>query len=121
MEYDDGITLQIGAVGGWAFMISRDVYKKVGKLRTINNRIFFAEDEDYVKRCGINGYICGILGGVKCFHATGPYYNKLYKSVFDDKMDDYKKNDFSFHKINREIKIFYNKIKKKIFKKGTGI
>lgn len=95
---DDNITLQYGPTGGWCFMIPRYVYEKVGKLRQMKNNIFFGEDGDYSMRCSLKGYKSAILKGVKCFHATGPYYNKGYERIFDEKMKNWNSSDFDFHK-----------------------
>lgn len=116
-KYEDDIVLQIGPAGGWVFMVPRRVYNDVGKLRIMKDKIFFGEDEDYVKRCEIKGYIYGILKNVKCFHATGPYYNSMYRDVFDNKMKDYQKGDWDSHRLARNIKLFYAKVKRKIFGK----
>jgi GT2 family glycosyltransferase len=91
--YEDGeIRLQVGPVGGWCFVISREVYRKVGKFQQINDRIFFNEDGNYVYRTHKKGYKCGILEGVRVYHASGESHNKDYQKVFEDKMTDYKKS-----------------------------
>jgi GT2 family glycosyltransferase len=116
-EYPEGITLQYGAVGGWIFMVSREVYRDVGRFRTMKNRIFYPEDGDYVTRCDNKGYLCAILKEVKCFHATGPYYNERYKSLFNEKMEDNIKSDMDLHRMIRGLTTKLIKIKKKFFYK----
>ena len=104
INYIDGLTLQFGPIGGWCFMIPRYVYKKVGKLRQCKKTIFFAEDSDYVIRTEMKGFKSAILKDVKCYHATGEYYNKDYKEVLDKKMQDWYTSDKDFHKFVRKIR-----------------
>ena len=102
--YDNGnITLEVGPTGGWCFMISRDVYSKIGKLVTFENRIFYAEDGDYVNRIINSGLKYGILSGVKVYHATGDIHNKDFKKVFDEKYDDFSKKEPFVYKIKTLI------------------
>jgi GT2 family glycosyltransferase len=115
-EFEKGVILQFGPVGGWCFMIPRRVYNIVGPLRQMRKKIFFAEDGDYVLRCRIKGYESAILKGVKCFHATGPYYNEEYKEIFDKKMSDWKLPDTDFHKLKRSLSNLISKIKKRLIK-----
>ncbi|HWQ80932.1 MAG TPA: glycosyltransferase family A protein [Ignavibacteria bacterium] len=117
-KYPDDITLQFGPVGGWAFMIPRIVYERVGRLRIMRNKIFFAEDGDYITRCANKGYTNAILKDVKCFHATGPYYNADYSEVFDKKMKDFEKGDVDLHRIKRGIQSLYRRALKKLFGKN---
>jgi len=115
-EFGNGTVLQFGPTGGWCFMIPRRIYDIVGPLRQMKNRIFFGEDEDYVIRCQLKGLESAILKGVKCFHATGPYYNKEYKEIFENKMSDFKLSDIDFHKFILIIKNILFKIKKRLIK-----
>jgi O-antigen/teichoic acid export membrane protein/GT2 family glycosyltransferase len=104
-NYESGkIKLQIGPVGGWCFMISREVYNKVGKFQQIDNRIFFNEDGNYVYRTLRKGYKCGILEDVRVYHATGEFHNKEFQKVYDDKMMDYKKSAHGKENITGKIK-----------------
>ncbi|HMS33084.1 MAG TPA: glycosyltransferase [Ignavibacteria bacterium] len=106
--YDNGnIVLEVGPTGGWCFMISREVFEKVGKLITFKNRIFYAEDGDYVNRITNSGLKYGILSGLKVYHATGEFHNAEFKKVLDEKYEDYNKKEPIFYKIKiRLIKIF---------------
>jgi GT2 family glycosyltransferase len=113
-DYGDGITLQFGPVGGWCFMIPREVYKRVGKLRTSSKTIFFSEDGDYIIRAEMKGYISAILKDVKCYHATGEYYNSKYRTTYDLKMKHWYSSDKDMHKIIRKIKYSLFKVKKKL-------
>ncbi|MBN1633697.1 MAG: glycosyltransferase [Ignavibacteria bacterium] len=115
--YDDGTVIQYGPTGGWCFMIPAEVYKKVGKLRQMKNYVFFGEDGDYTMRCKAQGFKYGILKDVKCFHATGPYYNKEYKDIYDKKMKDWEKSKtvIDFHIFKRKFVKIYHKLRNKLY------
>lgn len=115
--YDKGkINLLRGPTGGWCFLISREVYRRVGKFAQPKNRIFYGEDGDYVFRMVKHGFKFGILGGLKVYHATGPLHNEPYLETFKLKMQDLVKNknrvfrmtDFLHKWVN--IKYYYNKL-----------
>jgi O-antigen/teichoic acid export membrane protein/GT2 family glycosyltransferase len=97
-------TIQFGPAGGWCFIISKQVFGKIGNFTTAKNRIFFSEDGDYLNRLKRNGYRYGILKGVKVFHATGEYYNKDYKELFKQKMLDYTENKTNKNNLLLKIK-----------------
>lgn len=102
--YDDGkITLEVGPTGGWCFMLSREVYEKVGRLITFDNRIFYAEDGDYVNRITNSGLKYGILSGLKVYHATGDFHNEEFRKVFEDKYKDYHKDEPLFYKMKTRL------------------
>ncbi len=111
-NYPNGVTLQFGPVGGWCFMIPRKVYEVVGKLRQVKGKVFFGEDGDYIIRCRLKGFKSAILKDVKCFHATGPYYNRNYKFIFENKMADWNSPDIDPHVMKRKAAQLINKIKK---------
>lgn len=115
-DFGNNVVLQFGAVGGWCFMVPRHVYKNVGPLRQSKKKIFFGEDGDYVVRCYYKGYESAILKGVKCFHATGPYYNKGYEKIFDRKISEFNSSDFDYHKFKRKLNGLLFKIKKYLSK-----
>ncbi|HMQ68097.1 MAG TPA: glycosyltransferase [Ignavibacteria bacterium] len=106
--YDDGkVILEVGPTGGWCFMISREVYELVGKLKKFDGRIFFSEDGDYVNRIRNKGLKYGILSGVKVYHATGEFHNKEFSNVFKNKYSDFEKGDTIYVKLKTNlIKIF---------------
>jgi GT2 family glycosyltransferase len=115
-SFENGeITIQFGPAGGWCFMISRNIYKKIGNFADIKGRIFFSEDGDFLNRLKSKGYRFGILKDVKVFHATGDHYNKDYIDIYETKMKDYNDNHAdNYHKKLRLQKIFdikgmYNK------------
>lgn len=112
IKYSDGTILQTGPAGGWCFMIPRNVYNTVGKFRQIKNKVFFGEDGDYIIRCRLNGFHSAILKDVKCFHATGPYYNKNYMEIFNNKMKDFNSAVIDSHTVKLKTKQIINKIKR---------
>lgn len=105
--YNGSITVQFGPAGGWCFMISREVFTKIGNFADIKGRIFFSEDGDFLNRLRRKGYRFGILKDVKVFHATGDHYNKEYNDIFESKMKDYTDNRAnSYHKKLKWQKLF---------------
>jgi len=104
-KYDNGnIVLQIGPTGGWCFMISREVYQKIGKFLKFEGRIFFPEDGDYVNRIINNGLKYGILSGVKVYHATGEFHNKNFMKIYEQKHKDFKIGDPFFYSLINKSK-----------------
>lgn len=101
--FGNDVTLEFGPVGGWCYMIPRYVYEKVGKLRQCKKSIFFSEESDYIIRCEMKGLISAILKNVKCYHATGEYYNKKYMDIFNSKLKGMT-NDKDFYKLRRKIR-----------------
>ena len=85
-------------------MISREVYSKIGKLVTFENRIFYPEDGDYVNRIINSGLKYGILSGLKVYHATGHVHNKEFKKVFDEKYEDFIKPEPLTYRFKTRIK-----------------
>ena len=99
---NNNVTLEVGLTGGWCFMIPREVYSDIGKIKTFDDRIFYAEDGDYLNRIINKGYKYGILSGVKVYHATGEFHNKDFMDVFENKHKDFKrKNPFVYEAKNK--------------------
>lgn len=114
--YDNGnVILEIGPTGGWCFMISREVYEKIGKLVRFDDRIFFAEDGDYLNRIVNAGFKYGILSGVKVYHATGEFHNKNFKQVYENKYKDFEKGNSSSYEFKAKFKRMFS-INRLIFK-----
>lgn len=112
-DYFDGkIIIQYGPVGGWCFMISREVYNEVGKLLTVMNRKFIFEDGDYQLRASHSGYKSGILKNLKVYHATGEYYNESLGNPLKSKYTDAVKPLPSSYILKRKIFSFVNVFKK---------
>lgn len=113
VEYYDGkIVIQNGPVGGWCFMVSRDVYNETGKFLTLMDRKFIFEDGDYQLRVSYSGFKSGILKGVKVYHATGDYYNQLLGNPLTTKYSDAVKPLPFIYKFKRKIFNFLNISKK---------
>ncbi|MCG2791918.1 MAG: glycosyltransferase [Weeksellaceae bacterium] len=80
-EYEkNGISLQVGPVGGWCSIISVKDYKKISFFMNII-KLNMARGEDasivwFLKH--IFRKKSGILKNVTCLHAAGPYYSKKY-------------------------------------------
>jgi GT2 family glycosyltransferase len=109
-EYSGGkINLLVGPAGGWCFMISRDVYKEVGKFYK-SDKLFFAEDSNYARRAYNRGFKFGILKDLKLYHATGKAHNRNYQNIYDYKLNEFLPDDPLRMRIkNRLIRIFYLK------------
>ncbi len=107
-SFDSGsFTVQFGPTGGWCFVISREIYDKIGNFADIKGRIFFSEDGDFLNRLKRRGYRFGILKDVKVFHATGDHYNREYMDIFENKMKDYTENKADeYHKKIKYQKYF---------------
>lgn len=118
-DYGNGLVLQFGPVGGWCFMIPRQVYRRVGKLRYCRRTSFFAEDGDYVMRCKTKGFLAAILKGVRCYHATGLQHNMQYMDVYNHKMKQWKMNDFDLHKLITYFEYGIYKIKSRLVDEHT--
>ncbi len=109
------ICLERGPAGGWCFLISRDVYKIIGKFARPNKRIFYGEDGDYIFRMIKHGLKFGILKDLKVYHATGPEHNKPYIGTFETKMKDLEKSKYKITWKTRllhkwlSFKYYYNK------------
>ncbi len=107
--YGNGnIVLEVGPTGGWCFMISREVYKKIGKLVTFDDRIFYPEDGDYLNRIINSGLRYGILSGVKVYHATGEFHNKDFKTVFDNKHMDFKRGNPGIYEFKAKLRRMFS-------------
>jgi GT2 family glycosyltransferase len=78
-----GVILEHGPTWGWCTMTSLDVLEKVGNFPRRRGRIFFTEDEDYVRRCVKAGYAPAILQEVVVFHASGAALNDKYGYLDD--------------------------------------
>lgn len=112
-EYYDGkIIIQSGPVGGWCFMISREVYEETGKLLTIMDRKFIFEDGDYQLRVTYSGFQSGILKDVKVYHATGDYYNETLGNPLKTKYTEALKPLPLTYKVKRKVINFFNVTKK---------
>lgn len=106
-NYDD-VVLQEGPTGGWCFMLSREVYNTVGKFYINYDRTFFFEDKDYCFRTLAKGFRVGIVDGIKVLHATGEYYNKDFKKVYNNKISESRKDFPLMYKLWRNALLLIN-------------
>jgi O-antigen/teichoic acid export membrane protein/GT2 family glycosyltransferase len=109
VKFDKGnLTLLVGPAGGWCFMLSREVYEKVGKFYQSKKRIFFMEDMDYTNRIIDKGMKVGILKGLKVYHATGILQNEAYKEVYERKMKDFEKGTPLYYRIKMKLRRIFS-------------
>jgi GT2 family glycosyltransferase len=109
VKLDKGnLTLLVGPAGGWCFMLSREVYEKVGKFYQSKKRIFFMEDMDYTNRIIDKGMKVGILKGLKVYHATGILQNEAYKEVYERKMKDFEKGTPLYYRIKMKLRRIFS-------------
>ncbi|MBI4575675.1 MAG: glycosyltransferase family 2 protein [Planctomycetes bacterium] len=67
----EGLTVQVGPVGGWCTMTTREVYERVGGFHEEPGQTYFFVDASYYARCRKAGLQKGILKGVRVYHACG--------------------------------------------------
>lgn len=73
----DGLTIEVGAAGGWFAATTQEVLAEVGGFHTGKGAMFL-EDSDFQKRAWDRGYLCGTLLDTQVFHARAPkYYREL--------------------------------------------
>ncbi|MBK8381805.1 MAG: hypothetical protein IPL16_07930 [Ignavibacteria bacterium] len=58
----------------------------------------------------MKGLYSAILKDVKCFHATGPYYNKNYEKIFESKMKDFNSGNIDAHTVKVKARQIINKV-----------
>jgi len=89
-DFGDGVVVEIGPAGGWCTITSREVVDAVGGFLEMPGRIFFAEDQDFVKRCRRHRYRVGVVRDVVVYHATGFAANQEfgYLDVCETKYSD---------------------------------
>ncbi|EFD2830417.1 glycosyltransferase, partial [Escherichia coli] len=82
----DGKTIQYGPTGGWCAGFRAADYKKISFLFERVIPLSFKRGEDAVlsKLFSIMGKKSGIIKDIRCLHATGPYYAKMFGSLERD-------------------------------------
>lgn len=70
----NGVTLLTGPVGGGCAITSRELHDRVGGFRQDKKRVFWLEDEAYVRDIGRLGFGAAYLKDVRLLHAGGGYY-----------------------------------------------
>ncbi|MBJ7223401.1 MULTISPECIES: glycosyltransferase family 2 protein [unclassified Brenneria] len=84
----NGMVIENGPTGGWCSCFRKEDFKKTSILFDLFHKFDFKNGED--------GYLCrtlrkrgkkfGIIKGVKCFHASGPYYSREFQQLDRDIM-----------------------------------
>jgi GT2 family glycosyltransferase len=70
----NGVTLLTGPVGGGCAMTSRELNHRVGGFRQDPKRVFWLEDEAYIRDIGKLGFEAAYLKDLEVLHAGGSYY-----------------------------------------------
>jgi GT2 family glycosyltransferase len=89
-DFGDGAVVEIGPAGGWCSITSRKVVASVGGFLEMPGRVFFAEDEDFARRCRSHRFRVGVIRDVVVYHATGLAANEAfgYLGVYEAKYAD---------------------------------
>lgn len=76
----NGLTIEQGPTGGWCTGFRRVDFNKIKFIFNAFDHYNFKHGEDgfLSKLFMLINRRSGIISGVKCFHATGPYYSKEY-------------------------------------------
>ncbi|MCG8706887.1 glycosyltransferase family 2 protein [Brenneria sp. 4F2] len=76
----DGMVVEKGPTGGWCTGFRRKDYRKIKFIFDFFDHYNFKHGEDgfLCKLFRLIGKKSGIISGIKCFHATGPHYSKVY-------------------------------------------
>jgi hypothetical protein len=86
-ECHNGIWLQFGPVGGWCAMTPRTIYEQI-RFPLVSDRTYFYEDGIYAINLLERGYRSAILKGVRCYHATGVWWNSQYQEYWASRNRD---------------------------------
>jgi|LSQX01.1.fsa_nt_gb glycosyltransferase involved in cell wall biosynthesis len=81
-EWHDGICLQFGPAGGWCAMTPRHLYEQV-RFPVREDEVYFIYDGVYVSGIMERNYRCAILKDVRCYHATGVWWNQQYQKYWE--------------------------------------
>jgi len=89
----NGFIIEEGPTGGWCTGFRRKDYSKIKFIFNSFNHYNFKHGEDgfLSKLFRLLGKKSGIISGVKCFHATGPYYSKQY-GLLERDIEKYRKS-----------------------------
>jgi GT2 family glycosyltransferase len=83
-------TLLEGPTGGWASMVSTEVFDSVGGY-PVREEIFFGLDGIFSEEVRKKGKMTGIAKGLCCYHATGNNWNNSlgFSDVLNQKLQSY--------------------------------
>jgi glycosyltransferase involved in cell wall biosynthesis len=85
----DGLTISQGPAGGWCVIMRRRDYSKIRLRFNLGYKLDMSKGEDgklsYLMRSKLN-LKSGVMKGIRCFHASGPYYSKMFGCMDRDLM-----------------------------------
>ena len=76
---ENGVRLLTGPAGGGCAMTSREVNELVGGFKEKKRKIFWLEDESYIRQVQRAGYRAVVLADLRVHHTGGPYYTTTPK------------------------------------------
>ena len=80
---ENGIRLLRGPTGGGCAITSRELNARVGGFREDNKRVFWLEDEAYIRDIERLGFGAAVLADLRVHHTGGPHYTKTPKEKAD--------------------------------------
>jgi glycosyltransferase involved in cell wall biosynthesis len=83
----DGLTISQGPAGGWCVIMRRKDYSKIRLRFNLGYKLNMSKGEDgklsYLMRSKLN-LKSGVMKGIRCFHASGPYYSSMFGCIDRD-------------------------------------
>jgi GT2 family glycosyltransferase len=76
---ENGVSLLRGPTGGGCAITSRELNQRVGGFRQDKKRVFWLEDEAYIKDLQRIGFGAAVLADLKVHHTGGPHYTQTPK------------------------------------------
>jgi rhamnopyranosyl-N-acetylglucosaminyl-diphospho-decaprenol beta-1,3/1,4-galactofuranosyltransferase len=76
---ENGVRLLRGPTGGGCAITSRELNQRVGGFREDKKKVFWLEDEAYIKDIEQLGFEAAVLADLVVHHTGGPYYSKVSK------------------------------------------
>jgi GT2 family glycosyltransferase len=76
---ENGVRLLEGPAGGGCAITSRELNERVGGFREYPDKVFWLEDERYIRDIAQLGYRPAVLADLRVHHTGGPYYSEITK------------------------------------------
>jgi GT2 family glycosyltransferase len=76
---ENGVRLLRGPTGGGCAITSRELNQRVGGFREDKKKVFWLEDEAYIKDIEAIGFEAAVLADLVVHHTGGPYYSTAPK------------------------------------------
>lgn len=76
---ENGVRLLQGPAGGGCAITSRELNERVGGFREYPDKVFWLEDERYIRDIGELGYRASVLADLRVHHTGGPFYSEITK------------------------------------------